>query len=186
VQLPPERPFFPFLNLQIAFCTLHLKDIARDLTGMLTIIPKGREILQQVGNLDVTLRPLIDSLVPDEQLPPAGERPFVQLAHSEIDQQDLESALGYAGIDQANAPIGLPIAMEPLAIGKSLLLFSLDDLEKHLRDQFDEVLSEAERAGGFPAFLDSRDVEAIEYLVVGLVECIRWCKDRRAALQIRW
>ena len=154
---------------------------------MLTIIPKGRdEILREVDDFNSTLRPLIESLVLDGQLPPAGERPFVQLAHSEIDQQDLERALGYAGIDQANAPIGLPIAMEPLAIGKSLLLFSLDDLEKHLRAQFDEVLSEAERAGGFPAFLESRDIEAGEYLVVGLVECIHWCKDRRAALQIRW
>lgn len=142
--------------------------------------------MQQVGNLDLTLRPLIEPLVADEQLPPAGERPFVQIAHSEINQQDLESVLGYAGIVQANSPIGLPIAMEPLAVGKSLLFFSLDDLEKHLRAQFDEVLSEAERAGGFPPFLESRDVEAVEYLVVGLVECIRWCKERRAALQIRW
>jgi hypothetical protein len=153
---------------------------------MLTIIPKGREILQQASDLNVVLRPLINSIVSDESLPPAGERPFVQLAHSEIGQQDLKSALGYANIDQANAPVGLPIAMEPLAIGKSLLLFSLDDLEKHLRERFESVLSEAQRAGGFPAFLDSRDVEAVEYLVVGLVECIRWCKDRHAALQIRW
>jgi hypothetical protein len=153
---------------------------------MLTIIPKGREILQQVDSLSAALRPVVDALVPDESLPPAGERPFVQLAHAEIDQQDLKSALGYANIDEANAPVGLPIAMEPLAIGKSLLLFSIDDLEKHLRERFEVVLSEAQRAGGFPAFLESRDVEAVEYLVVGLVECIHWCKDRNAALQIRW
>jgi hypothetical protein len=153
---------------------------------MLTIIPKGREILQQACELNLVLRPLIDSIVSDESLPLAGERPFVQLAHSEIGQQELKSALGFANIDQANAPIGLPIVMEPLAIGKSLLLFSLDDLEKHLRERFEPVLSEAQRAGGFPAFLDSRDVEAVEYLAVGLVECIRWCKDRNAVLQIRW
>ena len=136
--------------------------------------------------MNAALRPLMDALVSDASLPPAGERLFVQLAHAEIDQQDLESALGYAGIDQANAPVGLPMAMEPLAIGKSLLLFSLDDLEKHLRERFEKVLAEAQRAGGFPAFLESRDVEAVEYLVVGLVECIQWCKDRNAALQIRW
>ena len=153
---------------------------------MLTIIPKGREILQQASDLNAVLRPLIDALAPDESLPPAGERPFVQLAHAEIDQQDLKSVLGYANIDQANAPVGLPLAMQPLAIGKSLLLFSLDDLETHLRERFDAVLSEAERSGGFPAFLESRDVDAVEYLVVGLIACIHWCKEKRASLQIRW
>ena len=142
--------------------------------------------MQQVDSLNAVLRPLVDAIVSDDSLPPAGERPFVQLAHSEIDQHDLKSALGYAHIAEANSPVGLPISMEPLAIGQSLLFFSLDDFDKHLRERFDAVLSEAQRAGGFSAFLESRDVEAVEYLVVGLVECIRWCKDRNAALQIRW
>jgi hypothetical protein len=154
---------------------------------MFTIIPNGQTtLLQQFGALSSEVASLLASVVPDSQLPPASDRPSVQLPHSEITDDDMERALGYAGIIKANAPVGIPAATEPRAVGRDFLIFSMSGLETHLREVASDTITEYERAGGFHAFVESREVSAFEYLVSGLVECIRWCEMHRAALSIRW
>jgi hypothetical protein len=154
---------------------------------MFTIIPEGQTtILKQLGNLGMCAAPLLQSIVPDAQLAPAADRPFVQLAHSELANEDADRVFGYAGILKANAPVGIPTLIEPQFLGASYLIFSLELFEEHLRTVAGETIAELERAGGFEAFLDSEEVTAVEYLVAGLMECTKWCREHQAALTIRW
>jgi len=154
---------------------------------MFTIIPNGQTtLLQQFGALSGEVTSLLSSVVPDSQLPSASDRPSVQLAHSEITDEDVNRVLGYAGIIKANAPVGISGPTEPRALGRDFLIFSLSGLEAHLREVASDTITECDRAGGFHAFVESREVSAFEYLVAGLIECIRWCEVHRAALSIRW
>jgi hypothetical protein len=154
---------------------------------MITIIPSGQTTLRnQFGELSEEVASLFASVVPDAQLPPASERPSVQLAHSEIADDDVERALGYAGISKANAPVGIPAMTEPRTVGRDFLIFSLHALEAHLRETAPDTITACERAGGFRAFAESREISGFEYLVAGLIECIRWCETHRAALNMRW
>ena len=155
--------------------------------AMFTIITSGQTtLLHQFGALSDEVASLLVSVVPDAQLPPASDRPFVQFTRSEIADEDVERALGYAGITKANAPVGIPAPTEPRAVGRDFLIFSLSSLDAHLRETALDTITECERAGGFPAFVESSEISAFEYLVAGLVECIRWCETHRAALSIRW
>jgi hypothetical protein len=154
---------------------------------MFTIIPKGRtSVLEQIGENGDEVVALLASVVPDSQLPLSPDRPSVQLAHSEIADDEVERALGYGGITKADSPIGLPTAMAPVALGGDHLIFSLRDLEAHLRQTAPDLSAEYDRAGGFRPFVESRELSAFEHLVAGLLECIQWCLSHRAALSIRW
>ena len=154
---------------------------------MFKIIPEGQStIVQQLGELAAFAAPLVQAIVPDAQLPPPAERPFVQLAHSEIANDEADRIFAYAGIFRANAPIGIPGTFEPQFIGSSFLIFSLDGLEEHLRTVATETIAEYERATSFQAFLDSMDASAADYLIAGLMDCLHWCREHRAALAIRW
>jgi hypothetical protein len=115
-----------------------------------------------------------------------GKRPFVQLSHQEIPAEDVEQVLGYADIARANAPVGFPCDFEPRKLGPDYLLFPLPRLEAHLRTTWPELIAEYERHGSLEQFLDSRDMPAREYLIAGLLSCIKWCYEHRAALEIRW
>lgn len=153
---------------------------------MLTIVPCGRAtVARMFGPAGAAAGRLIESLADDGELPPEAEQPFVQLAHSDVSDADVELAFGYAGIWRANAPIGLPIRCEPHLLTQSVMIFPLEGLESHLRSSFDEIVSKAERVG-FAAFLEEEEIGALEYLVVGTIESIRWCNARRAALMFRW
>jgi hypothetical protein len=150
---------------------------------MFKIIPYGRgDILSDVNN---EAAGLLASLVSDAELCDPAERPFVQLSHSEIPEDDLETVLGYGGITKANAPVGLPCDFEPERVGQ-YLLFPLAQLEGHLRQTHGELISEYERHGSLDELLESRDLPARDYLVAGLLDCINWCFKHRAALIIRW
>jgi hypothetical protein len=149
---------------------------------MFTIIPYGQGKLPG----DSEAADLLASIVHDAQLCDPGQRPSVQLSHQEIPGNDVEAVLGYAGITAANAPVGLPGDFEPRKIGRDYLLFPLSGLEAHLRKTQSEVIAEYERHSSFEQFLASRDMPARDYLVAGLLECIKWCREHRAALTIRW
>ncbi len=151
---------------------------------MFTIIPYGQGHLP--GQISKEAADLLTSVVPDTQLGDPAKRPFVQLSHQDLSEEDLEAVLGYAGITAANAPVGLPCDCEPRKLGPDCLLFSLPRLEEYLRKTQAEVITEYERHGSFAKFLDSRDMPARDYLVAGLLECIKWCCGHRAALTIRW
>ena len=154
---------------------------------MFTVIPNGQTtILKQFGDMSAQATALLSSVVPDSQLPPPAERPSVQLAHSEIADGEIERALGYGGITKANGPIGIPVPTAPPLVGRDFLIFSLQDLETHLRQTARVTVADYERAGNLRAFVESRELTAFEYLVAGLVECIRWCVAHHAALSIRW
>ena len=129
---------------------------------------------------------LMESLAADGEVPVEAERPFVQLAHSDISDEETDRVFGYGGISRANAPIGLPLDCEPQFVTRSVMIFSLQGLEEHLRSTYSEVVGKAERVGGFGALLDSEEIDAVEYLVAGTIELIRWCGARRAGLMIRW
>ena len=151
---------------------------------MFTIIPYGQNKIP--GGSASEAADLLAAVVPDEQLCEPSQRPFVELSHQEIPGEDVETVLGYAGITTANAPVGLPCDFEPRKLGQDYLLFSLPRLEAHLRKTQPAVIEEYERCTSFEQFLDSRDMDAREYLVAGLLECIKWCRKNRAALTIRW
>jgi hypothetical protein len=151
---------------------------------MFTIIPYGRGHLPGDDGSDAT--DLLASLVPDTQLCDPAQRPFVELSHQEIPEVDVEAVLGYAGITKANAPVGLPGDFEPRTVARNCLLFPLSGLEAHLRRTDAGVIAEYERHSTIEQFLESRDMSARDYLVAGLLECIKWCRKHRAALTIRW
>ena len=150
---------------------------------MFKIIPYGRGHI--LGDFDNEASGLLASLVSDAELCDPAERPFVQLSHQEIPEDDVEEVLGYAGITKANSPVGLPCDFEPERVGQ-YLLFPLAQLEDHLRQTQGELIAEYERHGSLEEFLDSRDMPARDYLVAGLLDCINWCRKHRAALIIRW
>jgi hypothetical protein len=151
---------------------------------MFTIIPYGQNKI--LGSNASEAAEILAAVVPDEQLCDPGQRPFVQLSHQEIPEEDVERVLGYAGITAANAPVGIPCDFEPRKLGRDYLLFPLPRLEAHLRSIQPNVITEYERYSSLDQFLESRDMEARDYLVAGLLECIKWCCKHRAALTIRW
>lgn len=116
-----------------------------------------------------------------------GPRPFLQLAADELAGEDVDAILGYAGIPSANAPIGLPVAFKPFS-DADVLLFPLEGLDKHLRQVASDIVQAVEQAGSMDAFAKQQGDEmgAREYLVGGLLECIRFCRSRGEALVIRW
>jgi len=151
---------------------------------MFTIIPYGQDhILRNNAGEAVDL---LASVVSDTELCHPAQRPFVELSHQEIPGDDVEAVLGYAGITVANTPIGLPCDFEPRKVGRDCLLFPLSGLEAHLRSTDAGVIAEYERHRSIEEFLESRDTSARDYLVAGLLECIKWCRKHRAALTIRW
>lgn len=154
---------------------------------MFAIIPNGQTtILKQFGETSAEATALLSSVVPDSQLPPTADRPSIQLAYSEITDDEIERALGYAGLTKANGPVGVPVPTAPRPVGRDFLIFSLQELEMNLRQTASDTVADYERVGGMSAFVESREITAFEYLVAGLIECIRWCIAHRAALSIRW
>ena len=151
---------------------------------MFEIIPYGRG--HMLSNNDSEAADLFASVVPDTELCDPTQRPFMQLSHQEIPENDVEAVLGYAGISAANAPIGLPGDFEPRKVGRDCLLFPLSGLEAHLRRTDAGVIAEYERHHRIEEFLKSRDMSARDCLVAGLLECIKWCRKHQAALTIRW
>lgn len=150
---------------------------------MFRIIPYGREHL--LGEFSGETASLLASLVSDTGLSDPAQRPFVQLSHQDIPEDDVEAVLGYAGITKAHAPVGLPCDFEPESVGQ-YFLFPLAKLEDHLRQTQGELIAEYERQGSLDEFLESRDMPARDYLVAGLLDCINWCRKYRAALIICW
>lgn len=151
---------------------------------MFTIIPYGRGRIPCES--DGEAAELLAAVSAESQLCDPADRPSVQLSHAEIPEEDVEAILDYAGITVANAPVGLPCDFEPRKSGRDCLFFPLSGLESHLRRTQPEVIAEYERHSSFEQFLGSRDMLAREYLVAGLIECIKWCYQQRAALTIRW
>jgi hypothetical protein len=151
---------------------------------MFTIIPCGQNLI--LGDSASMAADVLASVVPDAQLCESAQRPFVQLSHQEIPAADIEQVMGYAGITTANSPIGLPCDFEPRQLDRDYLLFPLAQLEAHLRKTQPAVIAEYERHATLEQFLESRDILARDYLVAGLLECIKWCFKHRAALTIRW
>jgi hypothetical protein len=151
---------------------------------MFKIIPRGQDMI--LGDIASEAADVLASVVPDAQLCEPAQRPFIQLSHQEIPEEDVEQVLGYAGITAANAPVGLPCDFEPRRVGGHYLLFPLPRLEAHLRRTQPEAVAEFERHASFEQFLEARDMPARDYLVGGLLESIKWCSKHRAALTIRW
>lgn len=129
---------------------------------MFTIIPYGRSVLLRIAPSESDL---LDSVVPDDQLSPAAERPFVQLSHQEIPGEHVEQVLGYAGITASNSAVGLPCDFEPRKVRGNALLFPLHGLEAHVRKAQPELVAEYEHHSSFEQFLDSREMPARDYLV---------------------
>jgi hypothetical protein len=113
---------------------------------MFTIIPYGQGQIPIDGG---EAADLLASVIPDIELCASAQRPFVQLSHQEIAEDDVEAVLDYADITKANAPIGLPCDFEPRNLARDCLLFPLPQLEAHLRKTQPEVIAEYERHGSF-------------------------------------
>jgi hypothetical protein len=118
-------------------------------------------------------------------------RPFIQLARDELSGDEVDNILSYADIPLFNGPIGLPFNFDPLTLGKGpneWLLFPLDGLEAHLRNVAREIVLAFDNHGSMDAFAEWRGTEmsAREYLVTGVLECIRFCERQQEALVIHW
>jgi hypothetical protein len=66
---------------------------------MFTIIPYGQGQIPIDGG---EAADLLASVTPDTELCASAQRPFVQLSHQGIAEDDVEAVLGYAGITKAN------------------------------------------------------------------------------------
>ena|SRR5882724_1369894 len=67
-----------------------LLGVSTHVCQMFTIIPYGRSVLLRSGKSEPDL---LASVVPDEQLCPSAETPFVQLSFEEIPTEDVEQVL---------------------------------------------------------------------------------------------
>lgn len=117
--------------------------------------------------------------------------PFVQLSHHEIEEADVDAVLGYASITQANKPIGLPLTFETVSVGESkrdeILLYALDQLEKHIQAADTSTAAAYDDAGSLDEYLRATpDAAPRQYLVAGVIACIRFCRQHKHALSIRW
>lgn len=145
---------------------------------MFTIIPYGRGRLPSDDDRDTA--DLLASIVPTKEVCDPAQRPFVELSHQEIPKEDVEAVLGYAGMTKANAPVGLPGDFERRLVARDCLLLPLSGLEAHFRRTDAAVIAEYERHSTIEQFLGARDMSGRDYLVAGLLECIKWrCKHRR-------
>lgn len=115
--------------------------------------------------------------------------PFVQLSRDEMSGDELDQILGYREIPSFDGPIGLPLAFEPIAIGgRKILVFPLAAFLDSLREVDGALVAELESAGSMSSFIEKRneEISAREYLIGGTWECVRYCRERAHALQIRW
>lgn len=113
--------------------------------------------------------------------------PCLQLAYDEIEGAEIDTLLGYAGIPQANSPLGLPGTFAPTTTSGGWLLFPLDDLAAHLRSAAPDVAAAYEHAGSVEAYeATAEEFGAREYLVAGTLETLRFCTEHGLALHIRW
>jgi hypothetical protein len=116
------------------------------------------------------------------------EGPFIQLSNDEIEASRIDLLLGYEGIAAANAPIGLPGLEKKQQLSSGPLLFSIEGLERHLEVVSPSVASLFRLTGSMDALVALRgdDLSAEEYLVGGLLELCRYCRERCRAMIIRW
>ena len=123
---------------------------------------------------------------------PPSERPFVQLDDSELPGDVADRILGYADIPRANRPVGIDYTGEPVVVGgdasMQILLYSLAGLESHIRASVPDIAKAYDASGGMNAFVELRgdSLTAEEYLVGGTLDCIRYCRQMRHVLVIRW
>lgn len=117
------------------------------------------------------------------------DHPFVQLSSDEMAGEEIDQILGYEEIPRFDAPIGLPLDFEPIALGgRKILVFPLERLAESLRAADGGLVAELDDAGSMSAFIEKRkgEISAREYLIGGTWECIRYCRKRDHALEIRW
>ena len=113
-------------------------------------------------------------------------RPWVQLAYHEIDKDDLQAVLSYAGITMAGSPIGLPCATAPIEVPPDAILFSTQALRASIEQRFGSVLGERAQFASLREFLEARELSAAEYLATAVVDACVWCESHGHALVIRW
>ena len=118
--------------------------------------------------------------------------PSLQLSYDELSATEIDRLLGYAGIATSNTPIGLDVDFPPCTIGDDprdqFLLFPLTGLENHLATEEPGIVEAIRNLGSLDAFIEARAdaMTAVEYLVVGTLTCIEFCRWRRQTLAITW
>lgn len=123
---------------------------------------------------------------------PTRSVPFVELAYDEISAEELDRVFSYADIAKTNSPIGIDCNGTPVLLGgeaeNNFLLFSIDELETAIRRDFDEISSSYQRVGSMDALVGELgdSMTAIEYLVAGVLDCIRFCKEFGYSIAIKW
>ena len=130
----------------------------------------------------------VGQLLDGDHEPPPGNRPFVQLAYGDIDPAFLDLALGYADIANTGGAVGLDGSFCPIRQKLDLVVFPLSELEKHLEQNLETMVS-ALRAQGEPTrFLTAlhQYSSAEELLVAGLLACILFARQHHQALCVRW
>jgi hypothetical protein len=130
----------------------------------------------------------VEPLLDHDHEPPAGNRPFVQLAYDDIDPAFLDLALGYADIAKTGGAVGLDGSFSPVRQGLEFVVFPLSGFEKHLEQNLETMVS-ALRAQGEPTrFLTAHHQypSAEELLVAGLLACILFARQHHQALCVRW
>jgi hypothetical protein len=118
--------------------------------------------------------------------------PFVELAYHEITDEELEKILNYSGITEANGPIGIDCRGASIFVGDSpdsrFLFYPLNELESYIRRNQPEIVHKYDQLGGMDELVDAlgEEMSASEYLTGGLLDCLRYCKEKQCGLSIRW
>jgi len=155
---------------------------------MLEIFPQSLSAIKERIRPFAADVPQIWSSLHDTEKSVKSKRPFIQLSSRDLEDSDVDNILGYAGIPMANAPIGLPFAFESKQLGNEILIFPLDGLESYMIENEPRILQALTQAGSMDAFATmlGDEMTSRQYLVGGVVDCIRFCRENDEALVIHW
>jgi len=155
---------------------------------MFEIFPEPLELLEERIESYAAEMSQIWPKAKEAEIMDLKKKPFVQLSSEDLAAEDVEQILGYAGIPKSNGPIGLPIDIEPKQLGADILIFPVKGLEAYLREKEPDIIQSLEAAGSMDAFAEKLGdkMTARQYLVGGVIECIRFCNKYGEALVIHW
>jgi hypothetical protein len=123
--------------------------------------------------------------------PEPAPQPLVQISYDEIVGEELDRLLGYAGIPKSNRPIGLVGEFPPFVVGTlggGCLVFPVKGLYRHFSEMAPDLFNRFANCGSMDSVCKRRGEEmtVVEYLIGGVLECIKVCQDFHMALTIRW
>lgn len=157
---------------------------------MFEIFPAPMERIRRIISLDEKRDAEIAAILASNSIPTTSRRPFVQIVAGDISPDDVERILEFQEMTY-HTPFGFPGKFKTRILkveAGSILLFPLDELREHLSAVARESFREFSKAGTMDKLIEERkdDISAEEYLVCGILDCIRFCEKYNEVLTVRW